>query len=144
MVRSQAVKHAQQQARQAHLEDIAVTFHVLFSQHSIVQAWHSTAQHAKHERSQQQQQAAEQQAGESRQAAAIKFHDLYTRHRCWKQWLGLVQQGRAEKELSLQHAARQQSIQRFVQVTMKMRKDICLGCLGQICFFSHRSRKVWE
>ena len=118
MATSQAVNLAQQQARQAHLEDIATTFHVLFRQHSVLQAWHSTAQHAKHERTQQQQEAAEQQADYTRCTAAVKFHDLYTGHRFWKGWLEAVQQSRAAKELELQHKARQQSIQRFVQVKL--------------------------
>ena len=112
----QAVTLAQQQARQAHLEDIATTFHVLFRQHSIMQAWHSTAQRAKHERTQQQQEAAEQQADQSRCAAAIRFHDLYIGHRFWKCWVEMVHQSRAVRELDLQHKERQQSIQRFVQV----------------------------
>ena len=50
-----AVQQAQHKARQAHLQDIAVTFHQLFRQHSILQTWHSIAQHAKREHARAQQ-----------------------------------------------------------------------------------------
>ena len=50
-----AVQQAQHKARQAHLQDIAVTFHQLFRQHSILQTWHSIAQHAQREQARVQQ-----------------------------------------------------------------------------------------
>ena len=114
---SQAVQHAQQQARQAHLQDIATTFHLLFRQHSVMQVWHSMAQHAKHERAHIQQEAAEQQLDQTKCTAAMQFHALYVKHSFWRRWAEVTQQGRAVKELEQQHRARQQSIQRFVQAS---------------------------
>ncbi|DBA67260.1 TPA: hypothetical protein ACH3X2_001569 [Trebouxia sp. C0005] len=111
----QAVKQAQLQARQAHLQDIATTFHMLFRQHSVMQAWHAVAQHTTHERTQTQQAAAEQQRDQAKWAAAVQFHGLYTQHSFWRCWLEVAQQGRIEKELELQHQTRQHSIQQFVK-----------------------------
>ena len=112
-----AVRQAEQQARQAHLEDIAATFHILFRRHSIMQAWHSAAQRTKHERVQLQQQEDEQRDEVAKGAAASRLHALYVKHSAWQQWVELAQQGRAGRELAQQHQARQHSIHRFVQVT---------------------------
>lgn len=114
-----AVRHAQQQARQAHLQDISITFHNLFRSHSILRAWHSLAQHAKRDRLQLQQQANEQQHEATNHAAACRFHVLYVKHAFWQRWVDVVQQSKAARELDLQHQARQQSIQRFVQASCK-------------------------
>lgn len=111
---------AQQHARQAHLQDIAVTFHDLFRRHSILQAWHSTAQHAKRQRLQLQQQAGEQQQEATNQAAASRFHALYVKHSSWQRWVEVVQHSKVTRELDLQHQARQQSIQRFVQASCRL------------------------
>lgn len=113
----QAVKEAQQQARQAHLQDIATTFHLLFRQHSVMQAWHTMSQRTKHERTQTQQAAAEQQRDQAKWAAAVQFHGLYTQHSFWRCWVEVTQQGRIEKELDLQHQTRQHNIRRFVKVS---------------------------
>ena len=113
----QAVQQAQQQARQAHLQDIATTFHMLFRQHSVMQAWHAVTQHTKHERTQTQQAAAEQQRDQAKWAAAVQFHGLYTQHSFWRCWVEVTQQGKIEKELELQHENRQHSIRQFVKVS---------------------------
>ncbi|KAL3139777.1 hypothetical protein ABBQ38_004080 [Trebouxia sp. C0009 RCD-2024] len=117
-----AVRMAQQHARQAHLQDIAVTFHDLFRRHSILQAWHSTAQHAKRQRLQLQQQAGEQQQEATNQAAASRFHALYVKHSSWQRWVEVVQHSKVTRELDLQHQARQQSIQRF-EAALKQHKQ---------------------
>ena len=114
----QAVKHAQQQARQAHLEDIATTFHLLFRQHTIMQVWHGMAQHAKHEELQAQQEAAQQELELNKNNVAVQFHALYLRHSFWRHWVAAIQQIRAAKDLELQHKARQHNIQRFVKVRL--------------------------
>ena len=111
-----AVQLAQHQARQAHLQDIAATFHQLFRQHSILQTWHSMAQHAKQEQAQMQQATAQQQLEQAQTGAAVKFQTLYAMHSCWKAWLHEVQQSRAAQQLEQQHEARQRGIQRFLQV----------------------------
>ena len=112
-----AVRAAQQQARQARLQDIATTFHILFRRHSIIQAWHTSAQTAKHERLQLQQAAYDQRQEVTKGTAASQFHELYVKHSVWRVWVEVMQQGRAARELGLQHQARQQSIQRFVQAS---------------------------
>lgn len=115
-----AVRHAQDQARQAHLQDIAITFHNLFRSHSILQAWHCLAQHAKRDRMQLQQEADEQQHEATNHAAACRFHLLYVKHGFWQRWADAVQQSKAAMELDLQHQARQHSIQRFVQASCRL------------------------
>jgi len=113
------VRHAQHEARQAHLQDIAVTFHNLFRRHSTLQAWHSLAQHAKRARMQLQQEADEQQHEATNHAAACRFHALYVKHGFWQRWVNGLQQSKAAKELDVQHQARQHSIQRFVQASCR-------------------------
>ena len=115
-----AVRRAQHQARQAHLHDIALTFHNLFRSHGILQAWHSLTQHAKHDRMQLQQEADEQQREATNHAAACRFHVLYVKHSFWQQWVDGVLQSKAARELDMQHQARQQSIQRFVQASCRL------------------------
>ena len=123
-----AVRHAQHQARQAHLQDIAITFHNLFRSHGILQAWHSLTEHAKHDRMQLQQEADEQQRKATHLAAACRFHVLYVKHGFWQQWVDAVQQSKAAKELDVQHQARQQSIQRFVQASCRLLTLTLLCC----------------
>ena len=118
-----AVRLAQQEARRARLQDIATTFHILFRHHSIIQAWHSTAQRAKHERLQLQHEADEQRQEVTKGTAASQFHALYTKHSFWRLWVEVVQQDRAARELELQHQARQHSIQRFVQASTECQSD---------------------
>ena len=114
-----AVRRAQHEARQAHLQDIAITFHNLFRSHSSLQAWHSLAQHAKCARMKLQQEANEQQHEATNLAAACRFHVLYVKHGFWQRWVDGVQQSKAAKELDFQHQARQRSIQRFVQASCR-------------------------
>lgn len=120
------MKQAQQQARQAKLQDIATTFHLLFRQHSIMQAWHSMAQRAKQEQAQLQQEAAEQQLDEAKWSTAVQFHALYVKHSFWRWWVQATLHGRAAKDLELEHQARQQSIQRFVKASFVLTRDMQL------------------
>ncbi|KAK9824252.1 hypothetical protein WJX72_008945 [[Myrmecia] bisecta] len=111
-------RQAEAVARQQRLNDIAITFHLMYRAHSALLAWHRAVRAARDTAKREREAVLERQADARKQHAAEQFQRLYAQHACFAAWRKEVDRERAAHELQAEHAIRQDRIQRFVQHTL--------------------------